>query len=676
MNPMSLFSKQHGSSKGALSLVCTSGELAAKLEDVRLVPVLITGFVSPHVDIDQVAQRLRQRFAGAVISLCTTSGELCNSPGQLYCPTGSRWDRVVLQLFDRSVVASAEVVMVPLECEDIRAGGKRLPMRDRIGKLVGNIKRVQVKTAIDHRDTLAYVVFDGLSASESFFMEALYESGRFPCLFVGGSAGGKDDFKQTLIHDGQRSYQNHAQIVFIKTPPDVRFGVFKSQNFEPSSLSFSVLTASVEDRTIHQVIDSAGNIKTMVRALCDAFKCGPEQLDKQLADYSFAIRVGDELFVRSIARIDHGQQIVQLFCDVAPGEELVMVKRTSIKESTRADFQRFLQGKSGQPVAAILNDCILRRLNNGGDLSAMAGIFGDVPLAGFSTFGEILGLNLNQTLTAIFFFHVPQGTAFRDEYVDNFIAHYGEFKAFFLRRQIKKLSGLNHVVVKQIMAFKGNDFTSALDMTGLDDNIRPVFNGLTDLGQVLSHASQQQEAIAEQLKHYSGELHLSMDDLAGTIDKQNSVAAQAGSTVDSLSTQAEEAVGGARELAQSSLRIQSIVQVIQQIAGQTNLLALNAAIEAARAGEMGRGFAVVADEVRKLAEITRKNAAEIGVDIDLLSGEIQRVAQQIDDQSSAVSSLRALLIALEDSSRMTEGTAQRTKGIADTLTGLTHSTGS
>ncbi|WP_370868259.1 MULTISPECIES: methyl-accepting chemotaxis protein [Pseudomonas] len=162
-----------------------------------------------------------------------------------------------------------------------------------------------------------------------------------------------------------------------------------------------------------------------------------------------------------------------------------------------------------------------------------------------------------------------------------------------------------------------------------------------------------------------------MDDLATTIDRQHDVAAEARSTFDGLSTQADEVVGGARELAQSSLRIQSIVQVIQQIAGQTNLLALNAAIEAARAGEMGRGFAVVADEVRKLAEITRKNAGEIGVDIDRLSSEIQKVAVQIEDQSTAVGTLRSLLDALEDSGQMTEGTSRRTKTIADTLTGLT-----
>nr|GEZ98234.1 hypothetical protein [Tanacetum cinerariifolium] len=187
-----------------------------------------------------------------------------------------------------------------------------------------------------------------LSASESFFMEALYESGRFPCLFVGGSAGGKSDFKKTLIHDGKRSYQNHAQIVFIKTAPDIRFGVFKSQNFKPAGLTLSVLTASVEDRTIDQVIDSQGNIMSMVQALCNAFSCDAQALEKNLADYSFAIRVGDELFVRSIARIDHAQQIIQLFCDVAPGEELVMVKRTPLREATR----RFHEERFGcrQPV--------------------------------------------------------------------------------------------------------------------------------------------------------------------------------------------------------------------------------------------------------------------------------------------------------------------------------------
>jgi len=88
-----------------------------------------------------------------------------------------------------------------------------------------------------------------------------------------------------------------------------------------------------------------------------------------------------------------------------------------------------------------------------------------------------------------------------------------------------------------------------------------------------------------------------------------------------VSTTAEKV----EQLAESSLKISQVVNLIGSFAAQTNILALNASMEAARAGEEGRGFAVVADEVRSLARQSAKATSEI----EKMVADIQAQAKEL-----------------------------------------------
>lgn len=105
-------------------------------------------------------------------------------------------------------------------------------------------------------------------------------------------------------------------------------------------------------------------------------------------------------------------------------------------------------------------------------------------------------------------------------------------------------------------------------------------------------------------------------------------------------------------------KINSIVELIREIAEETNLLSLNASIEAARAGEVGRGFAVVASQIGKLAETSKEAVNNIAMLTEEIGGIVKRTVEETKESS----------VVIRESSRVVEDTGRTFSRIYDSVT--------
>ena len=170
-----------------------------------------------------------------------------------------------------------------------------------------------------------------------------------------------------------------------------------------------------------------------------AFGMQGADVPDRLAGHTFGVEIDGEIFVRSVSGIDLEKGAVSFFCDINPGDELLLLKAKDFAGQTSSDYQAFLRGKP-EPLGLILNDCILRRLNNGAGARRIDDLW-SAPAAGLSTFGELFGINVNETLSAIVFFEDRAG--YRDEFLDAFPIHYARFVNYFTKCALKQAHMLN-----------------------------------------------------------------------------------------------------------------------------------------------------------------------------------------------------------------------------------------
>jgi len=209
------------------------------------------------------------------------------------------------------------------------------------------------------------------------------------------------------------------------------------------------------------------------------------------------------------------------------------------------------------------------------------------------------------------------------------------------------------------------------------------------MSSTAARSGQQMETVTSAAEEASGgaqSVAASAEELAASIREISAQVAQSAKITGKAVVDAHHTDSIVRALAEGAEKIGTVVGLITEIAAQTNLLALNATIEAARAGDAGKGFAVVASEVKSLANQTAKATGEIGAQITKIQAAtteavtaIKGIAGTIEELSAIATTIASAVeeqgVATAEISRNVQQTAASSREVTSNIADVSRAAG-
>ena len=222
---------------------------------------------------------------------------------------------------------------------------------------------------------------------------------------------------------------------------------------------------------------------------------------------------------------------------------------------------------------------------------------------------------------------------------------------------LDRILGVSHTITSTVgeVASEMGSLKESVDQTLM--SMEEVNQGTGDSAQ----AAQNQMVMTSQIKEHidlvgeaAQKINENVSATADAVDLGRQNIDQMTKLTNQVDQAGKEVADVLRTFRDTTQQMNSITDLITNVASQTSLLALNASIEAARAGESGKGFAVVASEISNLAQQTTEATDNI---VQLINSVSSQVGSMVD-------TIEKLLKSGEEESRCASETADSFRKIS------------
>jgi hypothetical protein len=332
-------------------------------------------FAGPDHHLTEVMSLARAAADGADLLGCTTAGE--------FTEKGLTHNGVAALL-----VASDEALHRTAFATGLKEEHARVA-----DDLCREFPAAQVEAQWQRRlASLTVLLTDGLAGTAERALSVLGDKTGFAQQIVGGAAGDEGRFRRTEVAAGERVSTDSVAALHIFDTKN--WGVGLGHGLQPASPKMRVTRAQdnvireIDGRPAFDVYRDYAAGKGVRLTKEDA---GPYLIGNELGVYLFdhlnraraPLAVGEDGSLTLAADVPQGASVCIL--DGRP-DNMVAAAKDAAKEAARR-----LEG--GQAAGVIVFDCVCRGMILKEDfhreIDAVRGVFGDVPVVGFLTYGEI-----------------------------------------------------------------------------------------------------------------------------------------------------------------------------------------------------------------------------------------------------------------------------------------------
>jgi hypothetical protein len=246
---------------------------------------------------------------------------------------------------------------------------------------------------LEHDKYLGIVFIDGMCECEEKIMDKLVNYSNI--VFTGASIADYKKMASLPFFANGKTYSDSILIAILEL--NTNFHVFKTQNFKATD---KVLVSTKVNHNNRQVLEFNNMPATI--AYAKALDIDVKYLPEYLNNHPLGLLVYDEIFVRSPMKIV--DESILFYANIPANVALHLLEPVDIIKQTQADL--YENAKKLPRISGIINfDCWCRM-----DLLARENrkyqyinIFKDIPMIGFSSYGEEYIGHTNQTSTMIIF---------------------------------------------------------------------------------------------------------------------------------------------------------------------------------------------------------------------------------------------------------------------------------